>query len=70
MKKNIGRLDQILRIGISMVLIYLGFIDKEVISDALSANIIGTIGVLNLIVATVRFCPLYIVAGINTCQKK
>ena len=69
MKINVGRLDQTLRIGISLVLIYLGFVDKEVISDTLSSNIIGTIGVINLIVAIVRFCPLYIPAGINTCKK-
>ncbi|NOQ88980.1 MAG: DUF2892 domain-containing protein [Gammaproteobacteria bacterium] len=70
MKINVGRLDRLLRLGISLVLIYIGFINKEVIPDELSSNIVGTIGVLNLIVAIVRFCPLYIVAGINTCQTK
>ncbi len=70
MKKNIGRFDQLLRIGISAGLIYIGFIDGQIVHDRLSANIIGTIGILNLIVALVRFCPLYIAAGINTCDHK
>lgn len=70
MKINVGRLDQMFRIGISFVLIYIAFIDDGFISDPLSSYIIGTIGILNLIVATVRFCPLYIVAGINTCPTK
>ena len=70
MKVNVGRLDQILRIGISLILIYVGLIDETFINDPLSSNIIGIIGILNLVVATVRFCPLYIVASINTCPTK
>lgn len=70
MKKNVGRLDQILRIGISLFLIYIGFINETFINDSLSSNIFGIIGVLNLIVALTRLCPLYIVTGINTCQTK
>jgi len=68
MKTNVGRLDQVLRVGISLILIYVGFIDSSLIVDSLSSNIIGTIGALNLIVALSRFCPLYVIAGINTCQ--
>ena len=67
---NVGRLDQVFRIGISLFLIYIAFIDEGFISDPLSSYIIGIIGILNLIVATVRFCPLYIMAGINTCSTK
>ncbi len=70
MKINVGRMDQILRIGVSLILIYIGFIDKEVIYDSLSSNVIGGIGVVNLIVALLRSCPLYILAGINTCERK
>lgn len=64
--KNIGRFDQTLRIGISIALIYLGFI-ANIIQDEFSAIIIGVMGLLSLIIALVRFCPLYKLAGINTC---
>ncbi len=70
MKINVGRLDQFLRISVSLILIYIGFIDKNTIHDPLSANILGAIGILFLVVALVRFCPLYILTGINTCHKK
>jgi len=70
MKKNIGRLDQLLRMGISLVLIFIGFIDETLISDSLSSNIIGGIGVLFFGVALVRSCPLYTLTGINTCPTK
>jgi Inner membrane protein YgaP-like, transmembrane domain len=67
--KNIGRFDQILRIGISLSLIYIGLIDEQIIPDPLSSYIIGGIGVLNLIIALVRFCPLYVATGINTSSR-
>lgn len=70
MVSNIGRFDQILRIGISVGMIYIGLIDNQFIPDPISSYIIGGLGVINLIVAVVRYCPLYLVAGINTCQNK
>ncbi len=68
MKKNMGRLDQFLRLGISLILIYAGFIDQEMISDPLTSWIVGGIGIASLFFALTRFCPLYALAGINTCS--
>ncbi|VAW81983.1 hypothetical protein MNBD_GAMMA14-2141 [hydrothermal vent metagenome] len=65
-RKNIGTLDMVLRIGLSAAAIYAGFIDTDIINDALSSVVVGIIGALNLVVALIRFCPLYAVAGINT----
>ncbi len=70
MKKNIGRFDQILRMGIGLGLIYIGFIDTSFIDDPLSSNIIGGFGALNIFVALLRSCPLYSLTGISTCQEK
>ena len=69
MAKNVGRLDQLLRVGISLGLIYVGFINDQIIADVLSSYVIGSIGILNIIVAFAGFCPLYVVAGIDTCAK-
>lgn len=69
MTKNMGRLDQLLRVGISLGLIYVGFVNERIIPDVLSSYVIGSIGVLSLIIALFGFCPLYVVAGINTCTK-
>lgn len=71
MKKNIGRFDQVLRIGISVGLIYLGFFDfTRIVTDPLSGYVLGFFGVASLFVAIIRFCPLYYLTGINTCQRQ
>ncbi len=70
MKANVGRTDQILRIAVSLIFIYVGFIDEDFIYDSLSSRILGTFGVVFLIVAVVRFCPLYAITDINTCHNK
>lgn len=66
LQPNVGRLDQILRIGIGLVLIWVGFVDESLIGDRLIATLIGVFGVLNLLAAVVRICPVYTIAGINT----
>ncbi len=65
---NIGTLDRILRIGISAILIYVSLIDTNFIADSLSSGILAVFAIGNLIVATVRICPLYTLVGINTCK--
>ncbi len=67
-EKNIGVLDMVLRIGLSVIAIYAGFISQGIITDGLSATIIGALGAMNLVVALLRFCPLYALVGINTCK--
>ena len=65
-KKNIGRLDQIIRTGISLLLIYVGFIDQSIINDPFSSMILGIIGCMSLFVAIIQVCPLYSACGIDT----
>ncbi len=70
MTKNMGRIDQVLRLGISIVLIYVGFVDQELINDHLTSMIAGIIGIVNLLSALIGICPLYSITGINTCHKE
>lgn len=65
MKFNVGGLDRILRILVGVVLI------------AFAATGIvgwwgwwGWLGAIPLLTGVVRFCPLYLIAGINTCPLK
>ncbi|MBK8368678.1 MAG: DUF2892 domain-containing protein [Bacteroidetes bacterium] len=66
MKKNMGNIDKIIRILITIVVAVLFF-----------TNIIsGTLGIVLLVLASVfvltsvmSFCPLYTLVGINTCPK-
>lgn len=69
MSKNIGRLDQLIRLCISISMIYFGFFDLSLIQDEFSATIVGIFGSMNLVVALAQFCPLYAVADINTYSK-
>ena len=70
LEKNIGLVDQVLRIGISSFLIYISLIDTEFISDPVASGIFAFLGIGNLIVALVRYCPLYAVIGVNTARSE
>ncbi|VAW54879.1 hypothetical protein MNBD_GAMMA07-616 [hydrothermal vent metagenome] len=67
---NVGRLDQAIRFFISFVLFYITIINDEIIDDSIIASALITIACLNIIVSTVRICPLYILTGISTYSKK
>lgn len=59
MKINIGKIDRILRIVVGLVLISLVFVGPQ--------TLWGLLGIIPLVTAFVRFCPLYTLLGINTC---
>ncbi|MDH3883438.1 MAG: DUF2892 domain-containing protein [Desulfobacterales bacterium] len=65
-KRNLSRLDQVLRIGVGLVLVYIGFIDTSLIGDTYLAIAAGVFGTINVVVGTGGYCPLYRVAGIST----
>ena len=66
--RNLGRLDQVLRIGIGCALIYAGLIDTDFIQDPLSSYLVGGFGAVNIVAALARYCPLYALVGINTAR--
>lgn len=66
--KNIGILDMILRIGISAFLGYISLIDTKFVADPISSGVFAVLGLANLIVAVIRYCPLYARIGLNTCK--
>jgi len=60
MKQNVGNVDQMIRVIIGIVLLsLLFFIDG-------GARWFGLIGLVPLLTAVIKFCPLYVVLGINT----
>jgi hypothetical protein len=67
MKKNIGKIDKIVRMVAALILLALYF------SDSLQGSIGGFMVVLAIIlIATVivSFCPIYALVGLNTCTRK
>ena len=66
---NMSGLDRIIRVFLSGVCIYIGFVDKSLINDPLLDTLVGVFGVFNLLVIAVGVCPVYYLAGINTAKK-
>ncbi len=66
--KNVGRVDQVLRIIAGIILLSLAsmaFIGPQTIWAYL-----GFIGLIPLITGIIGYCPPYKLLGINTCKNK
>lgn len=61
MKRNIGDTERVIRILIGIALIGLGFDFK---------SWWGTIGILPILTAALRYCPLYQLIGKSTYKKR
>lgn len=64
MKANVGTTDRIVRIILGLILMSLYF----VIDGGL--KYISIVGVVLLLTAFIKFCPLYTIFGVNTCSTK
>lgn len=60
MQCNIGNKDKLLRLILGLALVVWGVI---------SQNWLGTIGLVLIITAMIRFCPAYTIIGMNTDKK-
>ncbi|MFK5951369.1 MAG: DUF2892 domain-containing protein [Methylococcales bacterium] len=60
MKSNVGGIDKILRIVVGLAIIGWGYATQ---------NWWGAVGLVPLLTATINFCPIYPLLGINTCKK-
>ncbi len=67
MKANMGTTDRIIRIVLALIFIAL----------YATGTVSGTLGIVLLVLAAVfvltsliKFCPLYPLVGLNTCEKK
>ncbi|MFO1312457.1 MAG: DUF2892 domain-containing protein [Burkholderiales bacterium] len=61
MKPNVGGIDRMVRVILGLGLLSLLFLLEG------NAKWFGLIGIVLLLTATVRFCPLYSLVGMNTC---
>lgn len=68
--RNAGMLDRALRTIIGVVMIYFGFINTGLIGQVILAVLIGIFGIINILVAVTGVCPVYTLAGINTCTSR
>jgi hypothetical protein len=61
MKKNVGKVDMIIRLIIAIVIAALGIVYE---------SWWGLIAIIPLVTAFVKFCPLYTLFGCSTCSVK
>lgn len=59
MKKNVGKIDKILRVTLGLGLLSLTVIGPK--------TLWGLVGLVPLITATFNFCPFYPLIGLSTC---
>lgn len=63
MKKNVGSVDRWIRILLGIALLSLLFTD-------LSFKYVGLIGIVPILTALIKSCPLYSLFGFTTCPMK
>jgi hypothetical protein len=67
-KKNVGKLDAILRVGIGGAMIYAGFFNADLIGDQIASVVLGVFGAIIFSSGIVSHCPLYNLIGFNSCN--
>ncbi len=67
MTSNIGKPDRIVRFVLGFVLLVIALVGPI---NGLAAVVVLIIGLVMLATATIRFCPLYRLLGIQTCQSR
>lgn len=64
--RNMHAIDSAARFVVGLALIWVGFVDQNLLHNALLGWALGAFGVLNLGSALMRFCPIYAIAGFST----
>lgn len=67
MKKNVGTGDRFLRVMIGVIALILGL--SGMLDGTMKWVALG-VGIVMVVTASVEFCPLYTLLGINTCKVK
>ncbi|WP_026987316.1 YgaP family membrane protein [Fodinicurvata fenggangensis] len=69
MRINVGTIDRIFRAVLGLALLYLAFLSGlPLFEGALLKYGAAVVGIVILVVATTRVCPVYAVLGIKTCR--
>lgn len=69
MTKNIGTVDRIFRLVLGIFLLAAPFVSGMAVFQSGTATIISVIvGLVMLGTATLKFCPIYRIFGIQTCR--
>ncbi len=71
MNNNVGKIDRILRAAMGVALLYLAFFSgMPLFASGLVKYGAALVGVVLLATSAFKFCPLYMLFGIKTCNSR
>jgi hypothetical protein len=65
-KKNVGRVDRVLRVIFGAAMIYIGFLSDDLLSDKFARMLLGSFGVIVFLSGVFKTCPLYLLIGFSS----
>lgn len=69
MTTNVGTIDRILRAALGLGLLYVAFLNgMPAFEGGLLKYGAAVVGVVMLVVAATRVCPIYSIFGLKTCR--
>lgn len=68
-KKNMGRIDQVIRITTGALMMYFGFVAQDVIGNLTINIIVGIFGFISIFFALFSYCPIYLLGDISTAKQ-
>ncbi len=69
MTVNVGTIDRIARALLGLVLLYLAFLSGlPLFEGGLMKILAAAVGIVMLVVAATRVCPVYSIFGFKTCR--
>jgi hypothetical protein len=69
MKRNVSKLDRIVRILLGIICSYIALFPTPVFANDMLRIFIGAFGAINLFTGIFAYCPLYKMANISTYKE-
>lgn len=69
-QRNLHNIDIAIRLILGIALIYIGFIDTSIVANGIIRILLGVFGIVNIIAALMRHCPVYNLAGLSTFHQR
>lgn len=69
-QRNLHNIDIAIRLILGIALIYIGFIDTSIVANGIIRILLGVFGIVNIIAALMRHCPVYKLAGLSTFHQR
>lgn len=70
MKKNVGRIDKVLRVIIAIVAAYFAWKGQSLVQGAWVEYVLWAVAVIMLLTVLMSSCPIYSICGANTNKAK